>query len=330
MALSRLHTLSAVKIDPDSFATTAVKLGGIRSQHLRTGTDVRQETVSGAVYAQWQSVYAGAPMVDFSTVSVGHALTATGVTGLAIAAASVGTGLTFYGNKKLEGGSRTSGANHISYNMKEGLLVPQSLSVSHQGDAELSYQALATYDGTNAPLVQANTASLLTGIVDDERFSIGAVYLGTTGGDQIQLQEISNIEFNFGVNASAEAADSDIFPTYAVINDIPRPTIRITTNDVTQLIATNGIPLEGKDIAAAKTAIFLRKRSRITTSGYVLDATTVHIKIVPLVGCAYHVDIGNYGSSAGNGSATIEIPLISTDGATAPWAWTIGAAIAAP
>jgi hypothetical protein len=177
--------------------------------------------------------------------------------------------------------------------------------------------------------VQANTASLLGTILDDERFSIGPVYLGTTGGDQIQLQGITNIEFDFGINASAEGSDSDIFPTFACINDIPRPSIRITTHDLTQLVASNGIPLQGKDISSAKTAIFLRKRARITTSGYVADGTTSHIKIVPLVGCAYHVDLGDYGSSAGNGSATIDIPLAS-DGTSAPWAWTLGAAIAAP
>lgn len=328
MAISRLHTLSAVKLDMDSLAGSSVTLGGIRSQNIRSGTDVRQESTSGAVYSQFQAVYAGAPMAEFSTVSCVRALTAIGVTGAAIAAASY-TGVTFYGNKKLEGGARTSGSNHISYNIKEGILIPRRLSVAHQGDAELSCEALATYDGTNAPIVQANTAGLLSSIADDERFSIGAVYLGTTGGDQITLGQITNIEFDFGINASAEGSDSDVFPTFAVINDIPRPMIRITTSDMTQLVASNGIPLAGKDISSAKTAIFLRKRARITTSGYVADGTASHIKIVPLVGCAYHVDIGSYGSSAGNGSATIEIPLIS-DGSSAPWAWTLGSAIAAP
>lgn len=328
MALSRLHTLSAVKLDYDALGGSAVTLGGIRRQMIRTGTDVRQESTSGSVYSQFQAVYAGAPMAEFSTVSCVRALSAIGVTGAAIAAASF-SGLTFYGNKKLEGGSRTSGANHISYNIKEGILIPRRLSVSHQGDAELSLEALATFDGTNAPIVQANTATLLSSIADDQRYSIGSVYLGTTGGDQIQLTQIQSIEFDFGINASAEGSDSDIFPTFAVINDIPRPSIRITTNDMTQLVASNGIPFQGKDIAAAKTAIFLRKRARVTTSGYVADGTSEHIKIVPLVGCAYHVDIGDYGSSSGNGTATIEIPLIS-DGTSAPWAWTLGAAIAAP
>ena len=328
MALSRLHTLSAVKLDMDVLAGSSVTLGGIRRQTVRTGTDVRQESVSGAVYSQWQSVYAGAPMADFSTVSVIRALTAIGTTGSAIAASSF-TGVTLYGNKKLEGGSRAAAGNHISYNIKEGLIIPRRLSVGHQTDAELGVEILATYDGTNAPVVQSNTATLLSTILDDERFSIGPVYLGTTGGDMIQLQGISNIEFDFGINASAEGSDSDVFPTFAVINDIPRPTIRITTSDLTQLAASNGIPLEGKDLDSTNTVIFLRKRKRISTSGYDTDVTASHIKVVPLIGCAYHVDLGDYGSSAGNGSATIEIPLIS-DGTSAPWAWTLGAAIASP
>ena len=90
MALSRLHTLSAVKLDMDALAGSAVTLGGIRRQMIRTGTDVRQESTSGAVYSQWQSVYAGAPMAEFSSVSLTRALGAIGVTGAAIAAVSFG------------------------------------------------------------------------------------------------------------------------------------------------------------------------------------------------------------------------------------------------
>lgn len=328
MSVSRLHTLSAVNLDTDAQGGSSVTLGGIRRQMVRSGTDVRQETVSGAVYSQFQAVYAGMPMAEFSSVSVARALAAVGATGLAIAAASH-TGVTLYGNKKLEGGTRAAAGNHISYNIKEGLLLPRRLSVGHQTDAELSLEILATYDGTNAPIVQSNAATLLTPIADDQRFSIGPVQLGTTSGDKITLAQISSIEFDFGINASAEGSDSDIFPTFAVINDIARPTIRITTTDVTQLVASNGIPLQGKDLDSSHTIIFLRKRARVTTSGYVADATAEHISVIPLIGCAYHVDIGDYGGSGANGTATIEIPLIS-DGSSAPWSWNTATAIALP
>lgn len=329
MALSRLHTLYGVKIEPDSISGSPVMLGGIRRQSIRTGIDVRQETVSGNVYSQWQSVYATTPGADFSTVSIARAIDCVGVTGLAITAAAAGTGLTMYGYKKLKGGSRTSGSNHISYNFKEGLLLPRRITAEHQGDAVLDLEMLATYDGTNAPIVTSNAAAVPTNGVDDQRFSIGAVQLGTATGDKITLTQIMRTELDFGIVASVESTDSDIFPTLATINEIPRPTIRFTVSDMTLLALTNGIPLQGKDIDLSHCIIHLRKRARITTSGYVADGTAEHISIVPTAGCAYITDLGDYGGSSSNGALQIEIPLV-WDGTNAPWTWDTTAAIALP
>ena len=328
MAISTLHTLSAVKIDPDVLGGSSVTLGGIRRQMVRTGTEVRQETVSGAVYSQFQAVYAGTPMAEFSTVSIARAMDAIGLSGIAIAAASQ-TGLTLYGNKKAQGGTRAGSGANISYNIKEGILVPRRITVDHQGDAVLDAECLVTYDGTNAPIVQANTANLLSSIEDDQRYTIGPIQLGTVTGDKITLSQIQRLEIDFGINASAEGSDSDIYPTFATINDIARPVIRITTLDLTQLVASNGIPLHGKDLDSSHTIIYLKKRARVTASGFVADGTEVHISFVPLIGCAYHVDIGDYGSSGGNGAATIEIPLIASS-AAAPLAMDTTAAISFP
>jgi hypothetical protein len=323
MGTSRLSVLQGIKIDPDVLGGSGIVLGGTRRQMIRSGIDVRQESVAGSVYSQWQSVYAGAPAMDFGTISLKRALDVIGTTGLAIAGASQ-TGLTAYGIAKQEGGSRKAGANHVSYNMREGLLIPRRISVSHQQDAQLDCEALITYDGTNAPLIQSNTATAPAVANDDQRYSIGRVQLGTTNGDKYTITQISNIEIDFGINATAEGSDSDIYPTFAVINEIPRPTIRITTSDPILLADTNGIPLHGKDLNSSYTKICLRKRKRLSSSGYEDDASLVHITIVPLIGCAYLSDVGNYGGSTANGSVIIEIPLIS-DGTNAPWSWsTVG------
>lgn len=330
MALSRLHTLYGVKVEPDSISGAAVMIGGVRRNSIRTGVEVRQETVSGSVYSQWQSVYATAPGMDFSTVSIARALDCVGVTGLAITAAAAGTGVTAYGYAKSEGGTRKAlASNHITYNFKEGLLVPRRISVGHQSDAVLDLELLATYDGTNAPVVTANAATAPTNGVDDQRYTIGAVQLGTGAGDKITLTQIQNLEIDFGIVASVEGSDSDIFPTFSVINEIPRPSISFTTNDMTLLAMTNGIPLQGKDIDLSHCIIFLRKRARVTASGYVADITAEHISIVPTAGCAYITQLADYGSSSGNGTLQVELPLI-WDATNAPWTWDTTAAIALP
>ncbi len=330
MALSRLHTLYGVKVEPDSISGSAVMLGGIRRQSIRTGIDVRQETVSGAVYSQAQYVHATAPGMDFSTVSLARAIDCIGSTGLAITAAAAGTGVTAYGFKKSEGGTRMAlASNHISYNFKEGILVPRRISCSHQDDAVLDLEMLATYDGTNAPVVTSNAATAPTNGVDDQRYTIGPVQLGTVTGDKITLSQIQSLEIDFGIMATVEGSDSDIYPTYSVINEIPRPSIRFTTNDMTLLALASGLPLQGKDIDLSHTIIYLRKRQRVTATGYVADGTATHISIVPAAGCAYITQLADYGSSSGNGTLQVEIPLI-WDITNPPWTWSTTAAISFP
>jgi hypothetical protein len=318
MGTSRLSVLQGIKIDPDVLGGSGIVLGGTRRQMIRSGIDVRQESIAGSVYAQWQSVYAGAPMADFSTVSLKRALDVVGSTGIAIAAVSH-TGLTCYGSATQEGGGRQAGANDVSYNMKEGLIIPRGIQINHQGDAELGLESLITFDGTNAPIVQSNADTRPAGGPDDQRYSIGRVQLGTINGDKFNITQISNIAVDFGINATAEGSDSDIYPTFALINDIPSPTIRVTTSDPFLMAAASGIPLHGKDLNSSYSKICFRKRKRISTSGFEDDSTAVHIAVVPLIGCAYLSDIGNY-DGTGNGSVIVEIKMVS-DGTNAPWSW---------
>lgn len=251
--ISALHTLAAVKIHPDGLSSTV--LGGITQQMVRAGSDVRQNPTSGSIYSTHQATYAVEPTAEFTTVNPATALAVCGMSGLAIAS-TTNPGLVFYGNKKVKGGGRATSTNHLSYTLRNGILIPVSLSCGHREDLSLSLRAMATYDGTNNPLIPASGVALPAGGIDLQRFSLGKILLGTESGDQIELSAKTRVEITFDLQAEAKSADGDLYPTYATINDMPRPMLSITVLDVSLL---GSITLAGKLLDASHSVIYFRK-----------------------------------------------------------------------
>lgn len=327
MSLSNLYTIASVKVDPDDLAG-AVQLGGITRDNLRSGTEVRTEATSGAVYAYFQELFNASPMASFATYALGTALDACSFTGLRISAASL-TGLTLYGHAKAEGGRRKSGSNHVSFNLKEGLMIPRRLRLPHRGPATLDYEVLITWDGTNDWVLMTESVALPTDPGDSLRYAIGPIQLGTSTGDKVVLAGNTDVEVDFGIRAYAEASDGDIAPTMAGIEEI-LPSISITTFDVAKLKSSGGVKLQGKQIDTSHTVIFARKKAAAgaTATGFVADGTAEHISLVPFAGCAYHDQIID-GQSGGHRTATLIIPLIG-DATNPPLTIDTTAAIALP
>ena len=260
MTVTNLHTLYGVTVN-----TTV--LGGITAQNVNMGVAVRSEARSGEPYARHQAVVGRAPSAGFTTEAVAAALDVAGVLGYDL---SGGAGLILTAQKAADGGTRASGSVHRQYTMVHGLLVPTSLECSHGGDASLSYQAQAVYDGTNDPIVETDTAALPAGLADAERFTLGPVTLGA-----VALTEVKSLTINFGLEVRAEAADGDIFPTFSYIVRVA-PSITIRGLNVEWLKSTN-LPRAGKAATHANTTIYLRKRAVGGT--FTADATEEHIKI---------------------------------------------------
>lgn len=304
MGLTRLDTLGAVKIHSDGMGS-AVIIGAADNYSLNLNPDVRQDATSGYAWSTFQSLYNLAPQMSFSTNQVLRLIDAVGLSGLAIASAT-NAGLVAYGQQKAEGGMRKSGSVHISETVREGLLMIRGLSCQHLGDLMVNCEALITYDGTNALVTQSSIAALPTIPIDDQRLSLGKVMLGTGSGDQITLEQKTQVDIELGLEAEALSADGDVFPTMAVINKAARPVIRITTLK-TNLLSSSGVALTGKDIDLSHTVVYFRQRGR-TASGYDADDAGTHVLFTPVAGMAYHTTITR--SANANGTAVIEIPLI--------------------
>lgn len=285
--------------------TADVTLGGIESINVKTETEYRAEATSGAVYPQHMAIVGQKPMADFSSYCLSQCLDAIALTGKSISA--MATGLDLYAYKHTHGGGRDTGATHRKYTIADGLIVPNRISCDHRGDALISYNVLSTWDGTNAPIIEADTVSVPTAESDDERFTIGKC---TIGG--VLIPDIRSWELDFGITAQTDGADSDIYDTHASIVEC-KPVLTLRGIDVEWLKAAN-IPLVGKAATHANTTIYLRKRLQ-TAAGYVADGTSEHISMT-MAGLAWIDDV----YTARNGSpAECSLRLAAKfDGTNAP------------
>ncbi len=300
MAIDRRHGIYGVQVHLDGVGGSTL-IGGITQQEGGINSEITQEPTSGEVTTRFQAINAQNPAASFTTMAIQDALDAIGQNGLAIPLPAA-PGIDFFAQKHAEGGTRAAGAVHRRYRFAEGIVIPRSLSVDHQGDASLNYDLIATFDGTNDPLVESDTITLPTGLTDNERFTIGPVTI-----ESVLLTQIKSFQIDFGINVEVEGGDSDIFPTFVSIKTI-QPVLTLTGIDV-EWLKSDKIPRSGKCVTHANTKIFLRKRK---CPSFVADNVAEHIKITA-EGLA-HVTNAFSGDPVG---ATIVMPM-KFDGTNLP------------
>jgi len=275
MTVSRIHSPYGVQLHTDAMGASVV-LDGIVSQGLSTETTVESKSTSGEIYRRFLALVAQNPMARFATHNIATALDNVGLTGLPIAAAT-NPGVNFFAYAHLAGGSRKTGSNHRKYNFKLGIVVPKRLRIRHQQSAELEYEIIPIWDGTNDPIVIADTSAVPTQGGDVERFGLKSVAVGG-----VTIGQVQEVELDFGLKVSAKGGDGDIWNSFVSIDEV-EPKISITTTDVEAFKSSN-IPLIGKAAAHADTLIKLRKRAQGGT--FVADATAEHI-LLTACGLAY-------------------------------------------
>ena len=285
------HNLYGVQID-------GTVVGSITENNIRTGSEVRGEAVSGEPYPRKQSLTAQKPTATFTSLSIATALANCGPMGASITA--MAAGLNFYAQKRLHGGSRTTGSAHRKFALVDGLLLPRSLTCDHQGDAQIGYEAVVTWDAVNDPFQITDSVALPGGLLDDDRYTLGPV---TIGG--VTLGEKINVNIDFGISAESEGADSNIWDTEVSIG-VVAPRITLSGKDIEWFKAAN-IPLLGKAATHANTSIQFYKRSGSTlVAGVTLTADGWAVVEEPF-------------SASGQGTADTQIVLAAEyDGSNDP------------
>lgn len=294
----------------NKFGIYAVKIGanlvgGVTQSAVNLGNQVRSIPTSGEVYSRFISLVAGAPGAGFSTLAIASALDEVSVTGVDIGGLT--GGFIIYGQKHASGATRASGAAHKSYTINDGIIAPRSLSCDFQGDAVISYEAIVVYDGTNEPVIPAESVTLPVIASDAERFTLGEVSVGG-----VALTHLRGIDIDFGINISPIGADSDIYPTFASIDTIS-PTVTLRGINLDWLKTTGAIDADGLIATHANTSIIFRKRADGAT--FVADITAEHVKIT-----ADGIAVINTAMSGGQGDdAEVDITIQTRyDGTNAP------------
>jgi hypothetical protein len=260
MSTATVFTLQAAGIG-------SAVVGGMRSQKISLGLVQNTEASSGLPRATHAHTESLKPTVEFGTTALAQALTA--LTALGVDISGLSGGLKLYGQLFARGATRIAGSTHVRYTINDGILIPTTISCSHQKDAMLTCRGVVVSDGVNDPVVKETSQALATGVTD-ERFSICPATVGA-----IEFTQLKQISVDFGLDVLSEDSDGEVYPTFACIKTI-MPKITLTgTNHAWFGAAT--VPLLGKSFTQANTNIYFRKR--LHGSSYVPDATAQHIKI---------------------------------------------------
>lgn len=303
MSVTRKAGLYCVQLGPSTPTTNLI--GRITRRNVQLGLDVVSEASSGDVYPLTNYVRAGKPGASFATESLKIALDLCGLTGLSIAGLT--GGLTLFMQYHTDAGGRTGGAANRKFNLTKGIICPVGLTAQHQGNAELHYIVVPTWDGTNDPVIESDSITLPTGFTNNLMWTLGKA---TVGG--ILLPEIKSVEVDFGIRLAPEGADSDIFDTFVSIEQT-QPSVMWRGIDPEWLKAAN-IPRAGKAATHANTSFYFRKR--LDASTYVADGTAEHIKFTA-AGMVYIDDAAN---AQGQGGDEISLRLVAKyDGSNAPF-----------
>lgn len=221
---------------------------------------------NGQVDPQFVALMNQTPRITWTTSALARALAKIGINGYAIADADEAV---FFLQKLAQGGTREGATSHIKLTLNEGIQIPRTLQGSQGDIATISYEAFATYDGTNSPIVIATGQSLTGSPTVDELFTVGPVVINGALLDGIQ-----DITVDFGITELLQSANGQVWAEFAgIMNRVPSITIR-TTN--VESIDTFG--LVGTAQGITDSLLYFRKKAEGAT--VVADATAEHIKFV--------------------------------------------------
>lgn len=271
MTLSKLWTEFSAKLHTmTAQAAGAVYVDGVRDMQVNNALQTRTEGHDGVPYNTFGSLISGRPTARFSTSDIAQLLDEVSVSaGMLIDADGTHPGVVLYAQRMAQGGTRDAvgAGTHISVTVENGMLVPQSLTATHQDMATLTAQLFARQSGAVDPLTYDLAADLDAVTPDStDQWTIGPVDLNGTPLDGIQ-----SLNVDFGFDVVAEGRDSDIFPTFVSIRKV-QPSITIQSHHV-DLMTT--LTNQGLFQTAGQVRIFLRKRAEGGT--FIADATPVHI-----------------------------------------------------
>jgi hypothetical protein len=173
-----------------------------------------------------------------------------------------------YFQKYLAGATRATGAAQFSATFANGLLVPRTIVLPHQGTASAQAE-IATFKNAAVAPVVFNEADTLPATVYPQ---VAAAWtLGPVKLNAVTVDGVENVSIEPGVGLVTDGRDSDIYPTLAAVGEIsPSVTLRGAHIDITSTLTE-----DGAYYTAAQVKIWARKKAEGGT--FVVDGTPEHV-----------------------------------------------------
>lgn len=240
---------------------SALTVRSLVNVQIRANSEVRKDQASGSLYADTATLDATKPVASFTTFDIPGAISAFGLTGTCFTSDVTHPGITIYSQKQ-ECAGIASGSVHDSYQIRQGVIVPRTLTVEHRGNAQISYDIYASYDGTNAPVVRNSSVALpAAASTAVGRWTMDAMLLAN-----VAVEGKRSIQIDFNPTIAQEGADSEQYDRVTSIGSIMP---RLTANGVdTSWFVTHG-SLNGKQLTSNNN-FYLKKRD-------VSAASSVHV-----------------------------------------------------
>lgn len=257
MAVSKVFMLGCVALD-------ATQINQIQSSQIDPGVETVLFGGDGKVDNQYAAAMFQQPTLRFTTTAIARALTAAGISGVAIGASPAVADAWF--QQAAAGGTRVTGLNSTRLRMTKGLLVPRAITATDRQIASISYElAAVSADGTTSPLAVTLSQTMPTLSAADQAFTVGSASLnGTAIGD------VKSLSIDFGLQLMIEGGGGEAYPTFVAIQR-RAPKIRLRTLNLDLASGLGQVVAQG----GSDSVFYLRKLAEGGTR--VANATAEHI-----------------------------------------------------
>ena len=188
-----VYKATVLRVYSDALGSSTL-IGGQLRQSLDPGVNVSAEQVAGSHYPLFGSVNAVNPRFVFDTYDIVTALDITGMLGAAVESEDSGRiGVELYQMLYDDVGQIASGSVHRLCRFRKGILVPRQLTCRHQQDAQLSLEFVGITDGTNAPVIFAESQASPGAATDPARYTLGTAVI-----ESVTMAKLQGVTIDFG------------------------------------------------------------------------------------------------------------------------------------
>jgi hypothetical protein len=251
---------------------TSAWINQIKSESPDSGIKLFEEASGSEIDRMFVADQSIEPTVKLDTTDLALGTTV-GNSHVQINAGSGTPGFTLYGRYFPTGSVPDPIANstHMTLVVSDGILVPVSISASHNSIATFSLLVHATLGTGGSSGATPFVYTLNQAIPSGSTATVNQYTVGAVKYDSTLLTGIEDIRVNFGIKVAKEGSDGEVYPSFAGVM-MRMNTIEFTTADP-QLMATIG------DAYALSSSFAVYFRKILFGGTRVPAATATHIKV---------------------------------------------------